>query len=98
MRADDDYQEYAVGSSARHQRNAARTRVRSRSPQHGYNLRPRPTNSRPAAERRVPEGMGAAARRIVTLVAREDVAQQDVGEYRPTPDGDYLIIRLELMR
>lgn len=98
VRADDDYREYVVGSSAHQQQNAARTRVRSRSPQQRYNLRPRPTRSRPAAERRVPDGRDGAARRIVTLVAHDDMARRAAGEYRPTPDGDYLIIRLEWIR
>uniref|UniRef100_A0A8B9R1S7 RING-type E3 ubiquitin transferase n=1 Tax=Anas platyrhynchos TaxID=8839 RepID=A0A8B9R1S7_ANAPL len=54
VRADDDYQQYVCRPSAHGRRNAARERVRSRSPQRRYNLRPRPTNNGPAAGRRGP--------------------------------------------
>eukprot|EP00075_Anas_platyrhynchos_P013444 XP_027302697.1 E3 ubiquitin-protein ligase Topors-like [Anas platyrhynchos] len=56
VRADDDYQQYVCRPSAHGRRNAARERVRSRSPQRRYNLRPRPTNNGPAAGRRGPQG------------------------------------------
>ncbi|GAB0202814.1 E3 ubiquitin-protein ligase Topors-like [Grus japonensis] len=36
VRVDNDYRQYAVGSSDRRQRNAARNRVRSRNPQRRY--------------------------------------------------------------
>uniref|UniRef100_A0A8B9U533 E3 ubiquitin-protein ligase Topors n=1 Tax=Anas zonorhyncha TaxID=75864 RepID=A0A8B9U533_9AVES len=57
VRADDDYQQYVCRPSAHGRRNAARERVRSRSPQRRYNLRPRPTNNGPAAGRRGPQGI-----------------------------------------
>uniref|UniRef100_A0A8B9E0Z3 E3 ubiquitin-protein ligase Topors n=1 Tax=Anser cygnoides TaxID=8845 RepID=A0A8B9E0Z3_ANSCY len=60
VRADDDYQQYVCRSSARGRRNAARERVRSRSPQRRYDLRPRPSNNGPAAGRRAPQGIGQA--------------------------------------
>ncbi|XP_027736866.1 E3 ubiquitin-protein ligase Topors-like isoform X2 [Empidonax traillii] len=53
VRADDDYQEYMVPSSSRQQSPAAGQRVRSRSPQWRYHLRPRPNNN-PTAGRRGP--------------------------------------------
>ncbi|XP_027565591.1 E3 ubiquitin-protein ligase Topors-like [Pipra filicauda] len=53
VRADDDYQECVVASSSRQQSPAARQRVRSRSPQWRYHLRPRPNNN-PTAGRRGP--------------------------------------------
>ncbi|KAK4815440.1 hypothetical protein QYF61_002829 [Mycteria americana] len=59
--ADDDYQEYVVSSSACRQRSTAGQRVRSRSPQRHYHLRPRPTTNEPAAGRRGPAGTDRAA-------------------------------------
>nr|XP_047907616.1 E3 ubiquitin-protein ligase Topors-like [Anser cygnoides] len=52
VRADDNSQQHVCRSSARGRRNAARERVRSRSPQHRYDLRPRPSNNGPTAGRR----------------------------------------------
>ena len=57
-----DHAAYGVGSSARRQRNGARERVRSRSPQQRYRSRGRSTSHGPSAGRRGPAGPNPAAR------------------------------------
>ena len=62
VRGDDDYEEYVVGLPPRLRRRMAMERARSRSPQRRYNLRRRPTTSRPAAGRSGPGGPDSAQR------------------------------------
>eukprot|EP00075_Anas_platyrhynchos_P013421 XP_027302674.1 E3 ubiquitin-protein ligase Topors-like [Anas platyrhynchos] len=97
VRADDDYQQYVCRPSAHGRRNAARERVRSRSPQRRYNLRPRPTNNGPAAGRRGPQGItqadgsGAAPEPI-------NAAPQQAAGQSPTRPTNSPVLRVTLMQ
>lgn len=96
VRADDDYQEYTVGSSARRQRTAARERVRSRSPQQRYHLRARPTNNEPAAGRRGPAGRHRGARGDAAPRSSSASTQQAAGQ-RPASPADGPVLRYDLL-
>ncbi|XP_054042969.1 E3 ubiquitin-protein ligase Topors-like [Rissa tridactyla] len=85
VRLDDGYRERAVSTSACRQRSAARNRVRSRSPQRRYNLRPRPTNSGQGAGRRQPERRNQAVRGDTAPGFPNVPAQQAAGERPDSP-------------
>lgn len=93
VRADDDYQQYVCRSSARGRRNAARERVRSRSPQRRYDLRPRPSNNGPAAGRRGPQGIGQADGAGAAPGPINAAPQQAAGQ-RPTSPTNGPILRI----
>ena len=96
VRADDDYQEYVVGSSARRQRTAARERVRSRSPQRRYHVRPRPNNAEPAAGRRGPAGRRRGVRGDAAPERSDASARQAAGEHPASP-ADGPVLRYDLV-
>ncbi|XP_009460517.1 PREDICTED: E3 ubiquitin-protein ligase Topors-like [Nipponia nippon] len=87
------------GLSPRRQRTAARQRVRSRSPQRRYHLRPRPNNNERAAGRRGPVGSDQAAWRDAapgTSNASNASAQQAAGE-RPASPAHTPVLHLDTL-
>ncbi|XP_056179664.1 E3 ubiquitin-protein ligase Topors-like [Falco biarmicus] len=93
VRADDDYQEYVVGSSAHRQRTAARQRVYSRTLQQRYNLRPRPT-SEPVAGRRGSAEQDPAAWQGTAPRTSDPSTQQAAGE-RPASPANGPVLRFD---
>ncbi|XP_050769558.1 E3 ubiquitin-protein ligase Topors-like [Gymnogyps californianus] len=96
VRADNNYQEYMVGSSTCWQRTAARQRVRSRSPQRRYHLRPRPNNNEPAAGRRGPVGRDRAAWGDAAPRTSDASTRQAAGE-RPASPADGSVLRFDVL-
>jgi len=96
VRADDDYEQYVVSSSARRQRTAAGQQAPSRSPQRRYHLRPRPTNTQPTEEGSGPAGRDPEARAAATLGPSITAAQAAAGE-RPASPTDGSVPRYDTM-
>lgn len=92
VRADDDYREYAVGPSTHRQRNAARSGVRSRSPQQHVYLHQQPTDAGSAAGRRGPEGRDRAATGDAAPGPSNAPSQQAAGEHPASPAGPFYLL------
>lgn len=92
VRADDDYREYAVGPSTHQQKNTARNRVRSRSPQQHDYLRQQPTDAGPAVGRRRPEGRDRAAGGDTAPGPSNTLAQQAAGEHPAGPASPFYLL------
>lgn len=100
VRADDDNREQVVGSSARRQRTMARERVRSRSPQRRYHLRPRPTADERAVGRGGPVRRNRGARGDTAPGRSDAAARQAAGENpadRPVLRYDLPALRARLI-
>ncbi|CAN0336555.1 unnamed protein product [Bubo scandiacus] len=91
VRVGDNYQEYVVCFSPCHQRTAARERVRSRSPQWRYHLRPRPTNEEPMAGRRGPVERRHRAQGDAALGPSNASARRAAGERPARPSGGLVL-------
>uniref|UniRef100_A0A8C8B4I5 E3 ubiquitin-protein ligase Topors n=1 Tax=Otus sunia TaxID=257818 RepID=A0A8C8B4I5_9STRI len=97
VRADDNYQEYMVSSSTHQQMTAARQRVRSRSPQQRYHLRPRPTNNQPAAGSSGPAGTNQVVLGDPAPRTSDTSTQQSSGERLNSPATDGPVLRLHVL-